>query len=56
MEAVRRIRLQRAKELGMTTALPVKVIAARVGIPDPAHFSRLFRKQFGLSMRQLRAH
>jgi AraC-like DNA-binding protein len=30
--------------------------AAQVGLTSPAHFSRLFRRQYGQSPRELRAH
>lgn len=35
-------------------ALPVGRIAARCGLPDPAHFSRLFRTTYGVSPTDLR--
>jgi AraC-like DNA-binding protein len=34
---------------------PIGEIAARWGITNPAHFSRLFRAQFGLSPSEYRA-
>lgn len=34
--------------------LPVGRIAARCGLPDPAHFSRLFRAAYGVAPTQLR--
>jgi AraC-like DNA-binding protein len=34
--------------------VPACVIAARWGIPNPSHFSKLFRAQFGVSPRELR--
>lgn len=42
-------RLARAQTLLQTTSLPVKEVATRIGIPDPYHFSRLFKQSFGLS-------
>jgi AraC-like DNA-binding protein len=35
---------------------PIADIAAQVGLTSPAHFSRLFRRQYGRSPRELRAH
>ena len=35
---------------------PIADIAAQVGLTSPAHFSRLFRRQYGLSPREVRAH
>jgi transcriptional regulator GlxA family with amidase domain len=54
MDAVRHLRLQRARYLVMTTALPLADIAARVGIANPFHLSRLFRRYFGKSPREFR--
>jgi AraC-like DNA-binding protein len=34
--------------------VPAYVIAARWGIPNPSHFSKLFRAEFGMSPRELR--
>jgi AraC-like DNA-binding protein len=54
---VRRRRLERCRRdladpaLG---AVPVSTVAATWGLPDPAHFSRLFRKAYGLSPAEYR--
>jgi AraC-like DNA-binding protein len=55
---IRRKRLRRARALLLDQArpLPVAQIAATVGLPDPAHFSRLFRAEYGRSPRNLRSH
>jgi AraC-like DNA-binding protein len=37
-------------------AVPVGAVAARWGIPDPAHFSRLFRRAYGLPPAEYRRH
>ncbi|HCE46344.1 MAG TPA: hypothetical protein DET40_22590 [Lentisphaeria bacterium] len=37
-------RIEYARHLLECTALPVKEIGTRVGIPDPQHFNKLFRK------------
>jgi AraC-like DNA-binding protein len=54
---IRRQRLQRARALLMDPAesRSVAQIAAAVGLPSPAHFSRLFRAEYGHSPRDLRA-
>lgn len=41
------IRLGRAKELLVTTDLPVAAVARRIGYDDPAYFSRLFARRVG---------
>lgn len=42
-------RLNRAKELILSMDSPIHEVAKSVGYPDPYHFSRIFKKQFGLS-------
>jgi AraC family transcriptional regulator len=42
-------RIEFARHLLKCTALPVKEIGVRVGIPDPQHFNKLFRKITGKS-------
>ncbi|MHC4886404.1 MAG: helix-turn-helix domain-containing protein [Planctomycetota bacterium] len=54
MQEVRSIRLERARELILTTRLPLKQIGIQVGIPNITHLSRLFRRHFGLSVREMR--
>lgn len=49
-----RVRLEQAKALLLTTALPVKTIANEVGYPDPLHFSGRFQRLTGLSPRDFR--
>ena len=44
-----RRRIERARELLATSALPVGEIGAEVGIEDPFYFSRLFKKMTGQS-------
>ena len=41
--------MQTASQLLRQSALPVKEIADRVGLPDEAYFSRLFKKATGVS-------
>jgi AraC-like DNA-binding protein len=57
-EWIRRRRLERCARDLLDPALarePIGEIAARWGITNPAHFSRLFRAQFGLSPSEYRA-
>jgi AraC-like DNA-binding protein len=55
---IRRQRLQRAQAMLLDPAVtrPIAEIAAAVGLPSPAHFSRLFRVEYGHSPREARAH
>jgi signal transduction histidine kinase/DNA-binding LacI/PurR family transcriptional regulator/AraC-like DNA-binding protein len=46
-EYLTRLRIQRAKELLMSGADSVAVVGARVGFPDQAYFSRVFKKITG---------
>jgi AraC-like DNA-binding protein len=48
---IRRRRLERCRRDLADPAfrgVPVSAVAARWGLPDPAHFSRLFRRTYGL--------
>lgn len=51
-----RIRLQAASQLLRQSTLPVKEIAGRVGLPDEAYFSRLFKRYAGVSPMYYRDH
>ncbi len=56
-ERIRRARLARARAAlldPLTSNRPVAAIAASVGLPDPAHFSRVFRSRYGCSPSELR--
>lgn len=53
-EAVRRLRMNHAAHLVVTTAQPMARVAARCGYPDPDSFTRQFRASFGLSPTQMR--
>lgn len=55
MAEVQRRRLQAARTLLVTTDLPLKAIAARVGLADASHLSRLFRAHFGMGTREFRS-
>lgn len=53
---IRRRRLDRAHALLQDPAgtLPIAAVAARVGIPDAARFSRAFRRRYGITPSELR--
>jgi transcriptional regulator GlxA family with amidase domain len=48
-------RMQRARQLLVTTARPVREIADIVGYGDPYHFSRAFKRSSGESPQAYRA-
>jgi AraC-like DNA-binding protein len=50
-----RLKLSHAADLLLTTPLPIKDIARRVGFEDPYHFSRRFKQFFDSSPKQYRA-
>lgn len=52
---IRSRRLDWAKHLLSHTTLPIKVIAHRVGIPDPQHFNKTMKRQFGKAPSRIRA-
>lgn len=54
MAEVRALRLARARDLILTTRLPLKQIADLCGLGDAAHFSRVFRQQLGVAPSSLR--
>ncbi len=47
--------LREARELLLSTTRPVSEVGKSVGLPDPYHFSKLFRRHVGLSPREFRA-
>lgn len=47
--------LREARELLLSTTLPVAEVGRAVGLPDPYHFSKLFRRHVGLAPRTFRA-
>lgn len=51
---IRAYRLNRARDLLVTSSLPVGEIAMRTGYQDALHFSRIFKKYFGLSPSKFR--
>jgi AraC-like DNA-binding protein len=54
MHAVRRVRLERARELLATTKLPLRVVAKKVGLSSEQHLSRLLRSHFQVGVRDIR--
>ena len=46
--------MQKAKKLLLDSQLSIKEIAARVGYPDPFHFSKSFKNAVGMSPAQYR--
>lgn len=56
MADVRMIRLESARDLVLSTSLPLKVIAEKAGLGDQYHMSRLFRRCMGYSPGSLRRH
>ena len=52
---IRRRRVERARHLLVHSTLPIKVIAAQVGIPDLHLFNKTVRRELGRSPRQIRA-
>jgi signal transduction histidine kinase/ligand-binding sensor domain-containing protein/CheY-like chemotaxis protein len=44
---IRSVRLQKARELIITTNLPISQVAYEVGFNDPSWFSRAFKDEFG---------
>lgn len=53
-EYIASLRIERAKDLLITTGMPISEIAARVGYQDAKYFSRIFQRQTGLSPRAFR--
>jgi len=53
---LRAYRLNRARELLVTTCIPVGLIAEQVGYPDALYFSRIFKKYFGMSPNKFRGN
>lgn len=43
-----------ARELLLSTTLPIAEVGKAVGLADPYHFSKLFRRHVGLSPREFR--
>lgn len=48
MAYLQHVRLEEARAMLRTTALPIKTVAARTGFASRSHFSRLFRARYGV--------
>ena len=55
MATIRHRRVERARHLLVHTSLPIKAIAAQVGLDDPQRFNKTVRLETGRSPRALRA-
>lgn len=55
MEDVRALRVEYARDLVLTTSLPLKVIAAKTGLGDQYHMSHVFKRYMGTSPGRLRS-
>jgi len=55
MEELRQIRLHEARNLILSRDLPLKTVAAKVGIGDEYQLSKLFRRYFGIAPRDIRS-
>jgi transcriptional regulator GlxA family with amidase domain len=55
MGELRQIRLHEARNLILSSDLPLKTIAAKVGIGYEYQLSKLFRRHFGISPRDIRS-
>ncbi len=51
----RSMRLQKAKELLLTTDLHISEIAYEVGFKSPAYFTRIFKEEFGVNPSKVRS-
>lgn len=56
VELLRRMRLQRARDLLTTTGQTISEIAYSVGFSNPAYFTKCFREAYGLTPTDLRDH
>lgn len=54
MTFVRRLRMEAAKSLLIGTPLPLKAVAAQVGMANEQHLSRVFKKVFGRPPRAMK--
>ena len=53
---IRSVRLQKAKELILTSEKTIAEVAYEVGFNDPSWFSRAFREEFGFAPNETRKH
>lgn len=55
MAELRAIRLNEARNLVLTTSLPLKAVAPRSGLGDEYQLAKLFRRHFGMAPGQMRS-
>jgi two-component system response regulator YesN len=53
---LRALRMQEAERLLKTTFLNVKEVMHRIGVRDESHFTRDFKKAYGMTPAQYRTH
>ena len=51
---LRKMRLEQARHLLLSTSQTISEIAYSVGFKDPNYFSRVFTKEFGISPKRMR--
>lgn len=56
LSAIQQVRMEKACELLVSTALPVQQIAEKVGYADITHFIRMFKKHNNITPLQYRKH
>ena len=54
LEYLTRIRMEEAKKLLMDRSMTILDISAQVGYDDPSYFSKVFKKNMGVSPNQYR--
>lgn len=52
---IRRLRLNKSKELLLTKKMNISQVAYEVGFKDPAYFSRTFSEEYGLSPKEFKS-
>lgn len=52
---IRRRRAARARHLLVRTSMPIRLVAAEIGVPDPQQFNKLVRRELGACPREIRA-
>ncbi len=55
VEHIRRLRVEKARYLLVHSSLPIKAVAAEVGLPDLHHFNKTIRRALGESPRRVRS-
>ena len=55
IQYLKKVRMERARQILQTSFAPVKAVAVDVGYNDPTHFEREFKKAYGSTPLQYRA-